>query len=264
VLGNDIDQQIKKIYSTSAEKKTYPLLRDKSWDSEFPKVLEIEDIKAPTPGKGRMPEEELNSENITHKDYSIQSLIKPRLWDRTRWQGVGFAQFKSCYPGLYLLFKHPDIGEDIFKDLISSVGLVDSKARLRVCIVKGISVKNPTHYRVLISENMMTTPLTKRMTMISRINTMTPDSNVNLERFLAAYQACGKFYLGCDAMLKNIVPEHPQRDSLGIEMSTFDVRWAWEIGLNDVDCIGVNLKEDDPYIPSDVAEIPLLQLINSK
>ncbi|ECJ8249451.1 hypothetical protein LJP15_001799, partial [Salmonella enterica] len=151
-----------------------------------------------------------------------------------------------------------------FKDLISSVGLVDSKARLRVCIVKGISVKNPTHYRVLISENMMTTPLTKRMTMISRINTMTPDSNVNLERFLAAYQACGKFYLGCDAMLKNIVPEHPQRDSLGIEMSTLDVRWAWEIGLNDVDCIGVNLKEDDPYIPNDVAEIPLLQLINSK
>lgn len=264
VLGNDIDQQIKKIYSTSVEKKTYPLLRDKSWDSEFPKVLEIEDIKAPTPGKGRMPEEELNSENITHKDYSIQSLIKPRLWDRTRWQGVGFAQFKSCNPGLYLLFKHPDIGEDIFKDLISSVGLVDSKARLRVCIVKGISVKNPTHYRVLISENMMTTPLTKRMTMISRINTMTPDSNVNLERFLAAYQACGKFYLGCDAMLKNIVPEHPQRDSLGIEMSTLDVRWAWEIGLNDVDCIGVNLEEDDPYIPNDVADVPLLELINSK
>ncbi|WP_334470438.1 hypothetical protein [Arsenophonus sp. PmNCSU2021_1] len=47
VLGNDIDQQIKKIYSTSAEKKTYPLLRDKSWDSEFPKVLEIEDINDP-------------------------------------------------------------------------------------------------------------------------------------------------------------------------------------------------------------------------
>lgn len=65
-------------------------------------------------------------------------------------------------------------------------------------------------------------------------------------------------------MLKNIVPKHPQRDNLGIEMSTLDVRWAWGIGLNDVDCIGVNLKEDDPYIPSDVAEIPLLQLINSK
>ena len=93
---------------------------------------------------------------------------------------------------------------------------------------------------------------------------MTPDSNVNLERFLAAYHTCGKFYLGCDAMLKNIDPEHPQKDSLGIEMSALEVRWAWEIGLNDVDCIGVNLEEDDPYIPNDITDIPLLELINSK
>ncbi|MBE0152635.1 hypothetical protein FOT80_24980, partial [Serratia fonticola] len=264
VLGNDIDQQIKKIHSTSAEKKTYPLLRDKSWDSEFPKVLEIEDINDPTFGKGRMPEEELNSENITHKDYSIQSLIKPRLWDRTRWKGVGFVQFKACHPGLYLLFKDSGVGEDIFKDLISSVGLSDNKSRLRVCIVKGISVKKPAHYRVLISENMKNAPMTKRMTMISRINTMTPDNNVNLDRFLAAYHSCGKFYLGCDAMLKNITTDSPRKDSLGIEMSTLDVRWAWEIGLNDVDCIGINLDDDDPYIPDDVADAPLLELINAK
>lgn len=264
VLGNDIDQQIKKIHSTSAEKKTYPLLRDKSWDSEFPKVLEIEDVNDPTFGKGRMPEKELNSENITHKDYFIQSLIKPRLWDRTRWKGVGFVQFKACHPGLYLLFKDSGVGEDIFKDLISSVGLSDNKFRLRVCIVKGISVKKPTHYRVLISENMKNTPMTKRMTMISRVNTMTPNNNVNLDRFLAAYHFCGKFYLGCDAMLKNITTDFPRKDSLGIEMSTLDVRWAWEIGLNDVDCIGVNLDDDDPYIPDDVADAPLLELINAK
>lgn len=264
VLGNDIDQQIKKIYSTSAEKKAYPLLRDKPWDSEFPKTLEKVDINVPIFGKGRMPKDELNSENITHKDYSIQSLIKPRLWDRTRWKGVGFVQLKSCHPGLYLLFEDGSVGEDIFKDLILSVGLLDTKERLRVCIVKGISVKNPSYYRVLISENMKSTPLTKRMIMISRVNTMTPDNNVNLEMFLAAYHACGKFYLGCDAMLKNIVPEHPKKDGLGIEMSTLDVRWAWEIGLNDVDCVGVNLEEDDPYIPNDVADVPLLELINSK
>lgn len=264
VLGNDIDQQIKKIYSTNAEKKTYPLLRDKSWDSEFPKVLDIEDVDDPIFGKGRMPEKELNSENITHKDYSIQSLIKPRLWDRTRWKGVGFVQFKACHPGLYLLFKDSCVGEDIFKDLISSVGLSDNKCRLRVCIVKGISVKKPAHYRVLISENMKNTPMTKRMTMISRINTMTPDNNVNLDRFLAAYHSCRKFYLGCDAMLKNITTDSPRKDSLGIEMSTLDVRWAWEIGLNDVDCIGVNLDDDDPYIPDDVTDAPLLELINAK
>ena len=264
ILGNDIDQQIKKIYSTNDEKKSYPLLRNKSWDDDFPKVLKTDVVSAPIAGKGKIPEEILITEDITHKDYAIQSLIKPRLWDKTHWQGVGFAQFKSCYPGLYLLFKDTRAGEDIFKDLISSVGLSDSKSRLRVCIVKGISAKNPAHYRVLISENMNSIPMTKRVTMISRINTMTPDNNVNLDRFLAAYHSYGKFYLGCDAMLNGITTDSPRKDSLGIEMSTLDIRWAWEIGLNDVDIIGVNLKDDDPYIPDDVADVPLLELINTK
>lgn len=264
ILGNDIDQQIKKIYSTNDEKKSYPLLRNKSWDNESPKESETNVVSDPIFGKGRIPEEKLSAEDVTHQDYSIQSLIKPRLWDKTRWQGVGFVQFKSCHPGLYLLFKDVSAGEDIFKDLISSVGLSDSKSRLRVCIVKGISVKNPAHYRVLISENMKNTPMTKIMTMISRINTMTPDNNVNLDRFLTAYHSCGKFFLGCDAMLKSITTDSPRKDSLGIEMSALDVRWAWEIGLNDVDCIGVNLEEDDPYIPDDVADVPLLELIKTK
>lgn len=264
ILGNDIDQQIKKIYSTNNEKKSYPLLRNKCWDNEFPKVLKTDVISEPIFGKGKIPEEKLSTEDITHKDYFIQNLIKPRLWDKTRWQGVRFVQFKSCYLGLYLLFEDANAGEDIFKDLISSVGLSDSKSRLRVCIVKGISVKNPAHYRVLISENMKNTPMTKRVTMISRINTMTPDDNINLDRFLAAYHSYGKFYLGCDAMLKSITTDSPRKDSLGIEMSALDIRWAWEIGLNDVDCIGINLDEDDPYIPDDVVKIPLLELINTK
>ena len=106
--------------------------------------------------------------------------------------------------------------------------------------------------------------MNKRITMISRINTMTPNDNVNLDKFLAAYHSCGKFYLGCDAMLNGITNDTPQKDSLGIEMSRLNIRWAWQIGLNDVDCIGVNLEHDDPYIPDDVADIPLLALINTK
>jgi hypothetical protein len=265
VLGNDIDQQIKKIYSTSVEKRTYPLLRNKSWDNEFPKVkvLEMNGSSDPIFGRKRTLEKKFSIQNITHEDYYIQNLIKSRLWDRTFWRGVCFVQFKSCYPGLYLLFEDASVGKDIFKDLISSVGLLNSKSRLRVCIVKGISVKNPAHYRVLISENMKNAPITKRITMISRINKMTPDNNVNLERFLAAYHSCGKFYLGCNAMLKSITTDIPRKDSLGIEMNALDVRWAWEIGLNDVDRIGVDLDEDDPYIPNDVVDIPLLELIHN-
>lgn len=264
ILGNDIDQQIKKIYSTNDEKKSYPLLRNKSWDDDFPKVLKTDVVSDPIADKGKIPDEILITEDITHKDYAIQSLIKPRLWDKTRWQGVGFVQFKSCYPGLYLSFKDTRAGEDIFKDLISSVGLSDSKCRLRVSIVKGISVKNPAHYRVLISENINSNPMNKRITMISRINTMTPNDNVNLDKFLAAYHSCGKFYLGCDAMLNGITNDTPRKDSLGIEMSRLNIRWAWQIGLNDVDCIGVNLEHDDPYIPDDVTDVPLLALINTK
>uniref|UniRef100_UPI00224063B1 hypothetical protein n=1 Tax=Aeromonas salmonicida TaxID=645 RepID=UPI00224063B1 len=240
------------------------LIRSTPWDNEFPKALKNDVVSNPMPAKGRMPEGKFSAEDVTHKDYSIQNLIKPRLWDKTRWQGVGFAQFESGYPGLYLLFKDSSVGEDIFKDLISSVGLIDSKLKLRICIVKGISVKNPAHYRVLISENMNNSPMTKRMTMISRINTMTPDNNINLDRFLAAYHSCGKFYLGCDAMLRNVTTDFPRKDSLGIEMRALDIRWAWEIGLNDVDSIGVNLDEDDPYIPDDISDVPLLALLNTK
>ena len=50
-----------------------------------------------------------------------------------------------------------------------------------------------------------------------------------LERFLTEYKSSARFKVGCEAALE-------ARNADGIlEMTKIEVRWAWEIGMNEVD-----------------------------
>lgn len=263
VLGNDLDTKVKDLFAHRPDSKNYPMLRTEAWDKDYPKP---ELLNSPTnlnKGVGAPPEYLTNPEGIHHQDMSIQGLIKPRLWDKAKWAGVGFSNFPNDIPGLYLLFENTNEGSAVFSDLLDEVGINDKSNRLRVVIVKGISVNDAAHYRVIVSENINSVNKNKLMTMISRINTMTPNSNENLERFLLEYEKTGRCYFGCDAMLRNNERSDTHSGKLGIIINNLSVRWAWEIGENDFDCMAIQ-KGDEPYIPKHIDTAPVIKLLNPR
>jgi hypothetical protein len=261
VLGKDIGNQVKDLYVCQQDSKNYVLLRDKTWDNEYPKEELITFSNNLKKGLGAPPESLTNSENIYHQDMSIQRLIKPRLWDRAKWRGVGFIHHPDEVPGLYLLFENSKAGFAVFSDLVEEVGSSDIKNRLRITIVKGISANDIGHYRVVISENIRRSNDNKIVTMISRIQTMTPENSENLDRFLIAYEEKGRYYFGCDEMLRTGNGMDKQAETLGIAVSKLEIRWAWEIGENDLDCMAI-IEGDDPFIPDQIGVAPVNELLD--
>ncbi|MCU1788584.1 hypothetical protein CUU54_06885 [Pectobacterium polaris] len=260
VLGKDAENQIKDLFLDHNDKKSYPMKRIVAWDKQYPKLEKIINTQEPQPGNGEIPFSIKKDESIRHTDVVIQSLIKPRLWDKAEWSGVGFFVYPADdIPGLGLLFKNSEAGRAVFTDLISEVGVIDTSERLRIVLIKGISSSHPCNYRVVISESMANLKGHTRMTMIARVNTMSPKTDLNIDRFITKYNEKNYFYFSCDSMV-NKIHKGSTPQQVGILIKNLQVRWAWEIGMNDPDMIAIQAN-DTPLIPSDEQNPPVAALL---
>lgn len=235
---------------------SFVLQRSEPWDKTCPKIINKKDRnRTQQPGEGEPPKEMLDNENITHQDISIQGLIKPRLWDKTVWNGVGFSIYPDGTPSLTLVFKDQTAALAIFKNLSKELGQADETNRLRVSIIRNISAKSPAHYRVCIAEN-PTVHSKKRLQMIARKNTMTPNNDLNLNNFLASYNNMGRYLLDFAIQKKGeSLPSLPS-EPIGIMMSKLQVIEAWSIGPNDLEVIAIQ-EGDEPMIPTGIENPPI-------
>ncbi len=145
------------------------------------------------------------------------------------------------------------------------LGQTDLKEQIRLSVIRGIDKKHPHAYRVVVGSNPNTFPVDARFVMfINRVHRMDASTPDNLNRFLAAYTAIGALLLAPAFAPANFDGSQIPRVemSLCIAVHHVNVRNAWEIGLNDIDVIGVR-AEDDPIIPADVEDAPILKLIDS-
>ena len=95
---------------------------------------------------------------------------------------------------------------------------------------------------------------------------MEPQSDRNLQMFLAAYALAGRYYLGvASGTPESVATSFPQPMSHAwLSKKQLIVREAWEIGLNDLDVSGVS-PTDDVIIPPDrLNDAPVLELIRWK
>jgi hypothetical protein len=262
IMGNDAVSRIKSLLH-DAEYKRYEMLRTLPWDSSFPKPIPtpkpLTDLK---PGKGEPPEGLIDRESLTHKDMKVQDLIKIRLWDRTVWCGIGFALYPNGDIELTVLFEDKQAAAAIFEDLEKEIGNEDSEDRLRISIIKNIDQKKPAHYRVCISEN-FTFDSNKTVQMIARINTMTPSTSENLDRFISAFNE-RKSYLLSYAVVKNekIIGNYSSKKK-SIRKYGINVIEAWEIGPNDIEGMAIH-SDDDPLIPERVSNPPIIETLKRK
>jgi len=131
---------------------------------------------------------------------------------------------------------------------------------LRITVIRKISKAHPHWYRIVIGSDpaaCFAQSGMKQVAMISRIHTMTPSSNDNLERFLVAFKASGNYILSF-ARVQGADADIAASDQ--IQKNQLTVKDAWEIGPNDFDCIAIQ-GGDDPIVPENVKNPPVAETL---
>jgi hypothetical protein len=264
VFGDDASGSIAEIFEMPKQ-RDFPLIRKEKWDAEFPKDTgKTTRIDRLVPGKGIPNTDKFDPERTKHRDYKHQGLINVRLWNKAAWSGVMFMSAEGVPPVLGVLFRNEAAAENIFEELVETVGENDLKSRLRVTIIRGTSQQNPHTYRVQFSENFEASENAKIM-MVSRIHTMEPTSSANLDRFLAAYEEAGGYLLTFAVMdPKKSAPSSPTwKKGSFLRIRELNVISAWQVGPNTIEAVAIQ-ADDDPIIPKGVEDPPVRELLNEK
>lgn len=261
ILGDEAIEEIKQ-FAANGDLKEYKLKRTESWDSGCPKTIDPPKVMGEyKPGEGDPPDNLIDHESIKHSDYKISNLINPRMWDRAGWQGVGYVCAPGYPPELLLLYDNFDAGNAIFSGLSAELGDNDPKNRLRVSIIKGISAKNPANYRVVIGEN-LAFEASEVAQLVSRINTMEPQNDGNLVRFIETYKKAGGYKLGF-AVVKDGSLQRAPNYPVYIHKTEINILDAYEVGPNYMEVVAIQ-SDDDPIIPEGVSDAPVLKAMKRK
>lgn len=261
ILGDEAIEDIKQL-SANTGLEEYKLKRSEAWDIECPKVIEpLKELGEYKAGEGNPPDDLVDPENIKHSGYKISNLINPRMWDRAGWNGTGYVCAPGYPPELLLLYDNADAGNDVFSELSSELGRDDPKNRLRVSIIRGVSNRNPAKYRVVIGEN-MALESDQVAQFVSRINTMEPQNDVNLVRFLDTYRKAGCYKIGF-ANINEGTLQPPPSDSIYIHKTQINVLDAYEVGPNHMEMVAIQ-SDDDPIIPEGVEDAPVFKAMKRK
>lgn len=125
-----------------------------------------------------------------HRDISVRSVIDIHLWNQAGWKGAAYLSSTwNTPPAIALLFTDKDAARKIFERWRERFGPVDKNEEIYVAIIRAISTEYPFHYKVMITSRPQDEDVgaAKAFMVASRFQTMEPDSNLNLERFLADY-----------------------------------------------------------------------------
>lgn len=248
--------------SNSIEGEAYELKRQHQWRPK----KKVKQVNEPLRyGEDETPEHIANAENLKHNERKILSLIDIPVWDKAQWSGMFFmvypdGQFPPC---IGLMFKNEDGARNIFKEWRERLGDKDEKDALRICIVTGVDKNNPAHYRIHLGTNANAyrrIGVQEQMVMVSRIQTMTPEDDKNLNMFLETYKKYGVYCL-LPAIFQDGQPEPKIIRDMLLFKKLLIVKPAWKIGDNDEDLVVLQL-DDKPIIPDNESKVPVLKALD--
>ena len=170
-------------------------------------------------------------------------------------------------PILAPIFAKP-ISKSIFEEWIENIGKTDDEDVICIKIIKGIDIKNPFWYRVVIGSTKF--PVSKGnkpiiMALPSRLHTMTADNNSNLLRFEKALSKANNYYI-CPAVMTSSTsqPELIYELMIKKKKTSISICEAWEIANDDILAITGILPSDNPIIPEGKQDLPVLKALKRK
>ena len=273
-LGNVLGDKPKTSLSdwVSTDACDYPLTRSEEWDAAEPHT-QVEPTPSSkerqdhTPGTGEPPAGVRDMGRQKHTEIETVSLIREVLWHKAGWFGMAFlwGPDDSAPPAIAPMFRDAEAAASIFAQWRRELGVHDTDERLRVAIIRRINRKTPYVYRVIIGVNptwAFSRPGIKTVVMLSRIRTMTPSSDYNLEGFLRRYRTHGVYALVHALQANDAEALVPVWKNHIVKHEVF-VRDAWEIGEHDPDGVGIE-EDDDPIIPPGQENAPVVGLLLRK
>jgi hypothetical protein len=269
VLGNVLGTDRKSFTTdwTNEEQREYTNRRNRAWDDSLTvKNVEVESTEI-SQGDAELPEHYENDklQTVAHSNVEFKSLIQETWWNEADWRGVGYFACEDSPPFMVIIFKNQRAAEKIFARWKRDLGEVDDNEFLRVAVLRHISKKYQHHYRVILGSRVRKEDYQDSSGFLmvkSRVNTMTPTSSKGLDAFLEAYKTHEMYFVMPGFMERDGTLSEPGEE-LRILKRELDCREAWEIGLNDLDCVGI-LPGDTPIIPGDVIDPPVSKLLASK
>jgi len=248
------------------ESKTYTLSREAAWDASDRLIEQARPTKPDKDAKRIASEGKEPKFEALRKHSQIQtiSLIRQKLWNEAGWSGVGYFGWEgegAPTPTMALLFRNPKAAIEIFQGWREDLGDEDQENRLRIAVIRGVSVSHPAHYRVVIGTELdavppKVDPVNGRTLMVSRIHIMEPATTENLGRFIQSYQRA-KSYILAPGIIDS--EGQPKLGQPSIRKRTLHVREAWEIGRDDPDAPAIH-ADDAILLPKDKTDAPALEL----
>lgn len=165
-----------------------------------PAIEPIDVVALAAERSGRPAEELLRLEpgGESHRNLGVRSVIDLHLWDAACWRGTGFAENQPGYPPFFaLLFEDEDAASKIFARWRERIGVYDENERIRLSVIRRLPGRHPAHYSIQISANPLPGELEagQVIAFTARSLVAEPQSETNLESFLASYRHYGAYYL---------------------------------------------------------------------
>ena len=168
---------------------------------------------------------------------------------------------------MVLAFGNIDAGRKIFRGWRKKVGQADRIGWIGVTVITGIHRDRPLDYRVAIGvgEQYMRGQMSGKMrlmTMVYRMQDMTPASGRNLELLLDMYSRKGRVILqpGPFKAEKAGILVDEEDLKLGIVLTRLTVQPAWQVDASSP-LIAAMGGIEDPFIPADVTDPPFAAVL---
>jgi hypothetical protein len=187
-----------------------------------------------------------------HRKMGVKSVIDIHAWDQAVWRGTAYVQFDPRVPpAMALMFEDRDAARSIFERWRERVGEADINEVIRVSVIRNLPEQPSSHYTVMITADPDKSEFKEGKTIVvaSRMMTMQPDNDVNLERFLKSFGQAKAYLLMPAVLNKTGAPEF--LTDLHILKRALVVRLADEIGEHDIDRLALRSHLAPPRRPRD-------------
>ncbi|SDC02969.1 hypothetical protein SAMN05216185_101229 [Pseudomonas guariconensis] len=199
-------------------------------------------VKRETVAEARLAQSEEQSGNTDfpatlkdHRQLTVRSVIDVHLWDRAGWLGTAYGTFShNAPPFMALLFKDRSSAIKIFERWRDRFGAVDKNEALHISIIRQLYNQPATHYGLVITSRPSESVTDSQYeSLASRSMTMTPETDINLCRFLDDHQRAG-CYLLVPAVME---PERPPEIIKDVYLlkRNLHVKTAAEVGPHDME-----------------------------
>ena len=233
-----------------------------------PKETKIAPIIPKSIIRDRLPED-FDFKSISNSDITTSSIINMHLWNICGWNGILFMVDPSRdFPPVLSLTFTKNTCRTIFEDWIKEFGDKDSQDKIGIRIIKGIDKCHPYWYRVAIGQLSFphdNGPRPQIIAMPVRFHTMQPNNDTNLRAFEHELQI-SKCFLICPTYIQDMTTRPKLYNDLMIykNIESIKIYNACDIPETDwlADC--AILPTDNPIIPADKKDAPILSMIERK